>query len=175
MRVNDADDGPAAGATLTIVLIFVLAAALIAAGMAGLVLPGIPGAPLLFGGLLLAAWAEDFTYIGTGTLIALGVLALATMAVDFAAGAFGARRYGASGRAVLGATVGAVVGLFFGLVGVLIGPFVGAMLGELSVRRDVAAASRAGVGATIGLAIGTAAKLALGFAMLGVAAVMRFL
>jgi uncharacterized protein YqgC (DUF456 family) len=143
------------------------------AGLAGLVLPALPGAPLLFGGILLAAWIEDFEYIGTGTLIAIGVLAALTFVADFVAGAFGAKRYGASGRAVLGATIGAIVGIFFGLVGVLLGPFVGAVIGELSVRRDIEAASRAGVGATIGLAIGTAAKLALGFAMIGIAVVMR--
>jgi hypothetical protein len=156
-------------------LIWALAAVLIVGGLAGLVLPAIPGAPLLFGGLFLVAWAEDFAYLGTGTLVALGVLAALTFVVDFAAGAFGARRYGASGKAMLGAAIGATVGLFFGLVGVLIGPFIGAMIGELAVRRDVAAASRAGVGATIGLALGTAAKLALGFTMLGLAAVVRFL
>jgi uncharacterized protein YqgC (DUF456 family) len=147
---------------------------LLVVGLAGLVLPALPGAPLLFLGVLLGAWAEDFAYIGSGTLIAAGVLAVLTIAVDFAAGAFGARRYGASGRAVLGATIGAIVGIFFGLVGILIGPFIGAVVGELSVQRDLRAASRAGIGATIGLALGTAAKLALGFAMLGLTAIARF-
>jgi uncharacterized protein len=160
---------------VTTILLWTGAAILILVGLAGLVLPALPGAPLLFSGILLAAWIEDFEYIGTGTLIALGVLAALTFVADFVAGAFGARRYGASSRAVLGATIGAVVGIFFGLVGVLVGPFVGAVIGELSVRRDLEAAGRAGVGATIGLAIGTAAKLALGFAMIGIAIVMRLL
>jgi uncharacterized protein YqgC (DUF456 family) len=154
-------------------LLWAAAAILIAGGLAGLVLPVLPGAPLLFGGILLAAWAEDFAYIGTGTLIAIGVLAALAIAADFVASAFGAKRYGASSRAVLGATIGAVVGLFFGLPGVLLGPFMGAVIGELTVRRDLSAAGRAGVGATIGLALGTAAKLALGFAMIGVGVVMR--
>jgi uncharacterized protein YqgC (DUF456 family) len=159
---------------MTLALLWSLAAVLVIAGLAGLVLPALPGAPLLFGGLLLFAWSEDFAYIGTGTLVALAVLAALTFVADFAASAFGARRYGASGRAVLGATIGAVVGIFFGLVGILVGPFAGAVLGELSVRRDVTAAGRAGAGAAIGLAIGAAAKLALGFAMIGLAAVVRF-
>ena len=157
----------------TTILLWVAAALLIAGGIAGLVLPVLPGAPLLFGGILLAAWAEDFAYIGKGALIAVGVLAALAILADFVAGAFGARRYGASSRAVLGATIGAVVGLFFGFVGVLVGPFIGAVVGELTVRRDLEAAGRAGVGATIGLALGTAAKLALGFAMIGIAVVMR--
>src|SRR5690606_16736735 len=106
----------------TSVLLWTLAAALVAVGLLGLVLPALPGAVLLFGGLLLGAWIEDFAYVGQGTLIALGVLALGTFVVDFLAGAVGARRYGASNRAVAGAAIGAVVGLFFGIVGVLIGP-----------------------------------------------------
>jgi uncharacterized protein YqgC (DUF456 family) len=159
----------------TTILLWIAAAVLIAGGLAGLVLPVLPGAPLLFGGILLAAWAEDFAFIGLGSLIAVGALAALAIAADFVAGAFGARRYGASSRAVLGATIGAVIGLFFGLVGVLVGPFIGAVVGELTVHRDVQAAGRAGVGATIGLALGTAAKLALGFAMIGIALVMRLL
>jgi hypothetical protein len=137
------------------------------------VLPALPGPPLLFAGLLAAAWAEDFVHVGTGTLVALGAMAALAYVVDFIAGAFGARRYGASGRAMIGAALGAVVGIFFGLVGVLLGPFIGAVIGELSAQNNLHAASRAGVGATIGLLLGTAAKLALGFAMIGVFLVMR--
>jgi uncharacterized protein len=157
-----------------IALTWTLAALLIAAGLAGLVLPALPGPLLLFAGLLTAAWAENFAYAGTATLIALGVMALLASLADFVAGAFGARRYGASARSVSGAAIGAVVGLFFGLPGILLGPFIGALLGELSARRDLLAAGRAGWGATIGLVLGTAAKLALGFAMVGLFLIVRF-
>jgi uncharacterized protein YqgC (DUF456 family) len=157
---------------VTIVL-WLAATVLIAIGVLGLVLPALPGAPLIFLGALLAAWAEDFLYLGLGSLIVLGGLALLAIAVDFIAGAFGVKRFGASKRAVYGATIGAVVGLFFGVVGVLVGPFIGAAAGELSLRRNLAAASRAGVGAALGLALGTAAKLAIAFAMVGVIVVMR--
>ena len=148
---------------------------LITIGALGLVLPILPGAPLMFIGALLAAWAEDFLYLGPWSLTLLGVLTLLAVAVDFIASALGARRFGASARAVTGATLGAIVGLFFGIVGVLVGPFVGAVIGELSVRRNLAAAGRAGVGAAVGLALGTAAKLAIAFAMIGVIVVMRLL
>lgn len=157
-----------------VILVWILAVALVLIGLAGLVLPAIPGAPLLFAGLVAAAWTEDFVYVGTGTLVALGVMAALTYAVDFAATAFGAKRFGASRRGVIGAAIGALLGLFLGVLGVLIGPFVGAVIGELSLRRDLASAGRAGIGASIGLAIGAAAKLALGVAMIGVYAVVRF-
>ena len=157
------------------IVLWVAAGVLLTIGAIGLLLPILPGAPLMFIGALLAAWAENFTYIGPWSLALLGVLTVLAVLVDFIAGAFGARRYGASGRAVTGATLGAIVGLFFGIVGVLVGPFVGAVIGELSVRRNLAAAGRAGVGAALGLALGTAAKLAIAFAMIGVIIVMRLL
>ena len=157
------------------VLAWILAIVLVVAGLAGLVLPALPGPLLLFLGLLAAAWAEGFAYVGTGTLVALGIMAALASLADFLAGAFGARHYGASHRAMFGAALGAVVGLFFGLPGLLLGPFTGALLGELSAHRDLQAASRAGWGATIGLALGIAAKLALGFAMVGLFLLVRFL
>ena len=144
-------------------------------GLSGLVFPALPGAPLLFTGLFLAAWADGFAHVGKWALLLLGAMALLTYVVDFAASALGAQKFGASRRAVIGAAIGAVVGIFFGLVGVIVGPFFGAVIGELSVRRDLEAASRAGVGATIGLALGAAAKLALAFAMVGIFLIFRFL
>lgn len=129
---------------------------------------------MLFAGLVLAAWAENFAYVGNWTIAVLAILALLTYAVDLIGGALGARRYGASGRSIIGATIGAIVGIFFGIPGVLLGPFIGAVLGELTVNREIAAVSRAGWGATIGLLLGTAVKLALGFTMLGIFVVMRW-
>lgn len=160
---------------LTAALIWGLVGLLVVAGLVGAVLPLLPGPLLLFLGLLTAAWAEQFRYVGTRTLIVLGLLAAAAHAIDFIAGSVGAKRYGASPAAVVGAALGALVGLFFGLPGVLLGPFVGAVLGELASRGDIDAAGRAGVGATIGLILGTAAKLALGFAMIGIFVIVRLL
>lgn len=158
----------------TDILLWVLAALLTLLGLAGLVLPVLPGPVLLFGGLFLGAWIDDFAHVGTGTLIVLGLMAALTFALDAIGTAFGARRYGASPRAITGAAIGTVVGIFFGLFGILLGPFIGAVIGELSVRPGVRAATRAGWGATVGLALAAAAKLALGFAMVGVFLVVRF-
>ncbi len=154
---------------------FLLAALLVLLGLAGLVLPGLPGMPLLLAGLVLAAWAEGFGTVGYGTLAVLGVIAFVGYFLDFAAGAFGARRFGASKQGVTGAFVGALVGLFFGLPGVLLGPFVGAVVGELAARRDLRTAGRAGFGAALGLALGAAAKLALAFTMIGIFVLARFI
>lgn len=157
------------------ILLWLLAIILVAAGMAGLVFPALPGAPVLFAGLVVAAWAEGFEHVNTGTLISLGVMALLTYLVDLLAGAFGAKRFGASRRAIIGATIGAIVGIFFGIPGILLGPFIGAVIGELTARSNLKAAGRAGIGATVGLALGAAAKLTLAFAMVGIFLIVRFL
>lgn len=155
------------------ILLWLLAALLIAAGFAGLILPAVPGIPLVFAGLVLLAWAEGFAYVGGLTLGVLGVLALLSYGVDFLAAALGAKKFGASPRAVTGAALGAVGGLFFGLPGIVLGPFVGAVIGEFSGRATAREATRAGVGATLGLLFGALLKVALAFTMLGVFVLAR--
>jgi hypothetical protein len=136
-------------------------------GLSGLLLPVVPGAPILFLGLLFGAWAEDFQYIGVWTLLILAGMAGLTYVVEFAASILGVRKFGGSRRAMAGAVLGGVVGLFLGIPGILLGPFVGAVIGELSLQRSLDQASRAGFGTVVGQAIGVAGKLAIGIAMIG--------
>ena len=150
------------------VLWYVLAAVLIVVGFVGTVLPVLPGVPIVFGGMLLAAWADHFAHVGMLTLSVLGVLTVLALAVDFVAGMLGAKRVGASRYAVIGALLGSVVGIFLGLPGLLLGPFVGALLGELVAGGSLRRATDVGVGAWLGFVIGAAAKIGLCFAMLGV-------
>src|SRR5262245_54639200 len=152
-----------------------LAAALVIAGLIGLVLPAIPGAPLIFAGLLLAAWIEDFAFVGLWTISVLAVLAILTFGVDLWATMFGAKKFGASKYAVIGAVLGSIIGLFLGFPGVVFGPFIGAVVGELLAQKNLQQATRSGIGATIGLVLGVALKLALAFAMIGIFTVVRFL
>ncbi len=150
------------------VLLWVLAVALVAIGLAGILLPALPGTILIFAGLLLAAWADGFTRVGTAALVVIGVIGAASYAVDFVGAALGAKHLGASPRAMTGAALGTVLGLFLGLPGLIIGPFAGAVLGELSAHHDLKRAGRAGVAAWIGFAIGTAVKVALAFSMIAI-------
>jgi uncharacterized protein len=147
---------------------FILAAILILAGLAGAILPAIPGVPLVFAGMLLAAWADHYQHIGAVTLTILGVLSVVALLIDFVAGLLGAKRVGASRKALWGASIGAIVGIFFGLPGLLLGPFVGAVVGELLAGGKFDKATRVGVGTWIGLLFGTLTKLALCFTMIGV-------
>jgi uncharacterized protein len=149
-------------------LLWILAAVCVAVGILGVVLPALPGAPLVWLGLLFAAWAEGFTRVSGWTLAFLAVLAISTLVIDVVASAAGAKRVKASGWAIAGAVVGTVVGLFFGLPGLVLGPFVGAVAGELAARRGWRTAGKVGVATTLGLLLGIAAKTAVVFAMLGV-------
>lgn len=156
------------------IILWISGIILAVSGLAGLLLPVVPGAPLLFLGLFFAAWAEDFHYIGIWTLLLLAGLAALTYVVEVVASVLGVKKYGGSSRAMVGAVIGGIVGLFFGLPGILLGPFLGAVAGELSLQRSLDQASRAGFGTVLGLAIGVAGKLAIGIAMIGLFLLIRF-
>jgi uncharacterized protein YqgC (DUF456 family) len=143
-------------------LVFVLV------GLAGMVLPALPGVPLVFAGLLLAAWSDGFVHVGGFTIVLLALLTLIAVLADIVASAFGTRIAGASGWAFGGAAVGAVVGLFFGIPGLILGPFLGALGAEWLVFQNFGRAAKAGGGAAIGLLIGAAVKVAVVFTMFGV-------
>ena len=150
------------------ILWWVLAALIVISGLIGTVVPAIPGVPMMFAGLLLAAWSTGFETVGWGTLTVLAVLTLIAIVIDFLAAAFGAKRSGASPRAFWGATLGAIVGMFFGLPGIILGPFFGAVAAELSAGHGTRQAGRSGYGVWVGLILGTAAKLSIAFLMLGI-------
>ena len=149
-------------------MLLAVAAVLVIVGLAGVVLPAIPGTMLIFAGLWLAAWSDGFVRVSAATIVVLGIVAAATYFVDAAMMALGMKRLGTSSRAMIGAAAGMAFGFFFGLPGLIIGPFVGAVLGELTAHQDLRRAGRAGMAAWIGFVIGTAVKVALAFAMVGV-------
>ncbi|WP_027079826.1 DUF456 domain-containing protein [Luteimonas mephitis] len=150
---------------------YVLAALMVVVGLAGIVLPALPGLPLVFAGMLLAAWTDGFERVEWWWLLVLGVLTALSLLIDFWATAAGAKRVGASRKAVVGAVLGTVVGLFivppFGL---FVGPFAGALLGELWHGRAVNSASvsqatRVGFGTWMGIVFGIVLKLGLACTM----------
>lgn len=159
---------------------YLIAALLVVVGLVGTVLPALPGLPLVYAGMLLAAWNDGFRHIGAPMLVVLGVLTLVSLAIDFWATAHGAKRVGASRLAIVGAMLGTFAGLVFGPVGVVVGPFAGALLGELLHRRSfgrehLGQAAKIGFGTWFGIVLGVALKLALAFAMIGLFALAWWL
>src|SRR5262245_47763497 len=150
------------------IVLWAVGVLLVIVGMAGIVFPALPGHVLIFAGLLLAAWADDFARVSGWTLALIGVVGAFSYTVDFVSAAVGAKRVGASPRAVVGAGLGTLLGIPFGLPGVLLGPLAGAVVGELSVHRQWRRAAGVGFAAWIGFLIGTAVKVGLGFAMIAI-------
>ncbi len=150
------------------VLLWILVVVLIAAGVVGTILPALPGALLVFAGILLGAWIDHFERVSITVVVICGVLTLLAWATDYAAAMLGAKRAGASRLAVIGAAIGTVAGVFTGLVGLIFMPLVGAAIGELIAVRNATRAARVGVSTWIGLLLGTLAKVVLTFMMVGI-------
>ncbi len=162
-------------ATSPDVWLWIAAFVLVLVGLAGSVLPALPGVTLVFAGLVVGAWADDFERVSWATLVVLGLLTAASFAIDFAATALGAKRVGATRLAIAGAMLGTLAGAFLGIPGLILGPFVGAVVGEMISHGGARQAARAGVATWLGLVFGTLAKLALVFTMLGIFAFAYFL
>ncbi len=150
------------------VLLWSLVVLLIVAGIAGTLLPMLPGTALVFAGLLLGAWIDDFTLVSGFTVAVLGVLTLISWAVDYLSGLLGAKKVGATPQAVIGAAIGTLLGIFTGLWGLVFMPLAGAAIGEYIAIRDMVQARRVGVATWIGMMVGAVLKIAITFLMIGV-------
>jgi uncharacterized protein len=157
------------------ILLWALAGVLVVVGLAGTILPALPGVPFVFMGLLVAAWIGDFQKIGWPTLAILATLTALAIAADLLAALFGAKRAGASKLALLGAAIGSIVGLFFGFVGIFVFPFIGAVIGELMARQRLHQAAKVGFATWLGMLLGALAKLSLAITMLGVFVIAYFM
>jgi uncharacterized protein YqgC (DUF456 family) len=151
------------------VVLYLLAAALIVGGVVGAVLPVLPGIPMIFGGIWLAAAVDEYQHLGWGWLVAIGIVGAVGIALDFVSASLGAKRIGASPRALWGAGVGTTVGMFFGIPGLLIGPFAGAVIGELWSGTSILRSAHVGIGTWIGMLVGILAKVVISFLMIGMA------
>jgi len=153
---------------MTVTLLWILSAALIVVGIAGTVLPALPGTLFVLAGIVLGAWIDDFTRVGWGVLTVVIVLAVLAWVLDYVAGLLGAKKAGASRQAIIGAALGTVAGLFMGIVGVLFMPLVGAAIGEWLAQRDHGRALKVGVATWLGIMAGLVSKVVIAFMMVGI-------
>lgn len=147
--------------------LWLLVILLIVAGFAGLLLPMLPGVPLMFGGLLLAAWIDGFARVSVLTVLLIGGVALLAWLIDLLASVITTRSAGASRQAMIGTLAGAVIGIAGGIPGIVLGTVAGAVIGEIMAHRDAGRAGKVGVAAGLGFVLALAVKLLFALLMLG--------
>lgn len=129
-------------------------------GIAGCIIPGLPGTPLNFLAVLFLHWTSYADYT-IQKLLLYGVIAIAIYLIDVYLPIWGTKKYGGSKKGIWGSIIGLLVGMiFFPPFGIIIGPFAGAVVGELIEGKDNKAALRSGFGAFLGFITGTGLKLA---------------
>lgn len=137
----------------------IIAVLLFIIGLLGTVLPILPGAVLIYGGMLIYGLMTEFATLDFNFYLIQGLVFAFIFLVDYLATAAGTRHFGGSKQAGWGAAVGMIVGLFFGPLGILVGPFLGAVGAELLRKTELSQAIRVGFGTLIGLLGGTIIKL----------------
>lgn len=138
----------------------ILAIILFVIGFIGTVLPMLPGPILVYGGMVLYGLMTDFQSLNLSFFIIQGIALLLIFGSDYVSSVAGAKLFGGSSKASVGAVVGTVIALVaLGPLGVIIGPLVGAAIGEFLQSGDLANSIRVGFGTLIGILGGTLFKL----------------
>lgn len=133
----------------------ILSIAVVLIGLAGTLLPWLPGIPLIFVGYVVWGFASGWRDYGVNIIVILGVVTVVVLLLDYVAGVIGAKKYGASRWGTWGAIIGGIIGLiFFNILGLILGPLAGAVAGELFSGRTQRDAWRAGWGAFVGIMAG---------------------
>ena len=141
-------------------LAMVIAILFFIVGLAGSVLPVLPGVILIWFGMLIYGIMTQFADLSTSFYIWQALAAALVYAVDYLASAYGVKRYGGSKYAVYGSIIGTVLGIILvGPAGIIFGPFIGAVIGELINRQTLEKSFKIGIGTLVGLLGGTVIKL----------------
>jgi uncharacterized protein len=144
---------------MTILAIVVFVVTFLVA-LAGIILPVLPGVPIVAAGALVAAWLTGFQEFGITPLVIVGLLTALSIVIDYVAGIVGAQKYGASKSGIWGSVIGSLVGLFFfPPFGFLIGALVGAVIAEMLIGRKLEEAIKSGFGVLVGTFSGVVAKI----------------
>lgn len=147
-------------AVTIVVILFLL-------GLAGTVLPILPGIAFIYGGMVLFGLLTNFTTLSASFFVLQGLAVALIFAIDYLAAAAGSRRFGGSKYAAWGAVIGTIIGIFaLGPFGIIAGPFIGAVIAELIMGRQPNQALQTGFGTIIGLLGGTILKLAIEIMMI---------
>ena len=147
-------------------LILIVCYIIMLVGLAGCILPILPGTPFVFAGIYIYAWLTGFTIISRNLIIIFLILTVVSVVIEYISSSIGSKKFGASKLGFIGAFVGAIIGVFFVPWGLVIGPLAGALIGELIVGKKIKEAFRAGGGAVLGFFGGTFLKIVAAFVMI---------
>jgi uncharacterized protein YqgC (DUF456 family) len=150
------------------IVVFILVLIIFIVGLAGIILPILPGIPLIFAGIVLFAVVNGFRMISWEWVIVCGVLTVIGLGVDYAANYLGVKKMGGSRAGAIGAVLGLIIGIFVHPIAIIIFPFVLAVSFELLMGRTTRQAVKAGTGAWIGLLFGGLMRFVIGCTMIGI-------
>ena len=142
------------------ILLYILSAISLIAGLIGCFLPVIPGPPLSYVGILLLHFTDKEPFSVTYLLVLLIIVAVIQV-LDYIVPSFGSKMMGGSRWGSRGCLAGTIIGMFFLPFGIILGPFLGAVIGELIGGKDFGKALISGLGSFIGFLASTLLKLAL--------------
>ena len=146
---------------------WILTVLLMLIGLAGTVLPLIPGTVLILAGAVLHRIALGAEHsVGWGTLAGLTFLMLVSQALELLSGSLGAKYFGATRWGAIGGILGGIVGLFFGLAGLIAGPLLGVLIGELLGGQEILPATRSTWGTLLGSTAGMIGKVLIALVMI---------
>ena len=149
-----------------VTVIFIIAFVLLILGLLGSIIPGLPGPPLSFIGILLIHFFTG-TQFSTSFLLSWAVIVILVFLLDYFMQVWGVKKFGGGRKAILGTFSGLFMGLLFPPVGLLIGPFIGAFIGALlEVQDDNTRALKVAIGSFIGFVTGTILKLVVSSVLL---------
>jgi uncharacterized protein len=139
------------------VALIILCVILTLAGLAGCVLPAIPGPPLNFIALLLLQWIwHGYNII---TLVLLGIVTVVVLVLDYMIPVWGAKIFGATKYGIWGSIIGMLAGIFLTPIGMIGGLLIGAIVGDMLAGKRPLEALKSGAGTFLGTVAGMLVKL----------------
>ncbi len=135
------------------------------AGIAGSILPLIPGPPIAYVGLLLQQLRDDKPFTTNFLFLWAGIVVL-SLILDYVIPIWGTKKFGGTKYGVWGCTLGFLAAFWLGPWGIIVGPFAGAFIGEMFAQQNSNIAFKAALGSFIGFLAGSFLKLVICFFML---------
>ena len=145
--------------------LIITAIILLIVGIAGCIIPFLPGPPLAYGSLILLQ-LSSYKPFTEKFLVIWALVTILVVIADYYIPIWGTKKFGGTKGGVWGATIGLVFGIFlFPPVGLIVGPFIGAFIGEIINNQDTNKAFRSALGSFIGFVAGTIMKLGISIVM----------